>query len=224
MRTLIALLVVLALPVSADDDENRIPRSGFLDDAAYDRLELVTIPNDEAARRWLGPKLNFANYKTVLVDPVVIYPEPEAGEQVSVETLEAISEYSTTLLRDKLGAVLTLSEEPGPEVLRVRGALTGVSVTTEGMKPYEIVPVAAVLGGFKALTGKRDRDVWVFFEMRFEDSVSGELVGASFRSVKGEQLKGKKDQLSLEDMKESLDTVTDDGSDAFDQTLKANSQ
>lgn len=221
MRTLIAFLVLLALPAVADD-ENRIPRSGFLDDATYDRLELVNIPNDEAARRWLGPNLNFANFKTVLIEPVVMYPEPEATDQVSVETLQAISDYSTELLREKIGAVLTLAEAPGPGVLRVRGALTGVSVTTEGMKPYEIVPVAAVLGGFKALTGKRDRDVWVFFEMRFEDSVSGELVGASFRSVKGDQLKGKKDQLSLEDMKESLDTVTDDGSEAFDQTMKAN--
>ncbi len=219
MRLLIALLTAIALPVNADD-ENRIPRSGFLDDAAYDRLELVDIANDEAARRWLGPKLNFANFQEVLIDPVTIYPEPETSEQVSVETLEAISAYSTTLLHDKVGAVLTLAEEPGPGVLRIRGALTGVSVTTEGMKPYEIVPVAAVFGGFKALTGKRDRDVWVFYEMRFEDSVSGELVGASYRSVRGEQLKGKKDQLELEHMKDSLDKVTDDGSDIMSQKMK----
>ena len=219
MRLLIALLTAIALPVNADD-ENRIPRSGFLDDAVYDRLELVDIANDEAARRWLGPKLNFANFQEVLIDPVTIYPEPETSEQVSVETLEAISAYSTTLLHDKVGAVLTLAEEPGPGVLRIRGALTGVSVTTEGMKPYEIVPVAAVFGGFKALTGKRDRDVWVFYEMRFEDSVSGELVGASYRSVRGEQLKGKKDQLELEHMKDSLDKVTDDGSDIMSQKMK----
>jgi hypothetical protein len=127
-----------------------------------------------------------------------------------VETLDQIRSYLTEKLNAKVGAVLNVTTEPGPGVLRMQTAVTGVEIKTEGMKAYEVVPVAAIFGGIKALTGKRDRDVRVYVEAKFSDSQSGEVIGAALRKVEGEQLKGKKDQLELEDMQKSLDGATDD--------------
>jgi hypothetical protein len=70
------------------------------------------------------------------------------------------------------------------------------------------------------MSGKRDRDVHVFLEARLVDSQSGELVGAVMRSVAGEDLKGKKDQLTLKDMQDSLDQVSDDAAGALGTVLK----
>ena len=98
--------------------------------------------------------------------------------------------------------------------------MTGVAVKTESMKAYEVVPVAAIFGGIKAMSGKRDRDVHVFLEARLVDSQSGELIGAVLRRVAGEDLKGKKDQLTLEDMQGSLDQVSDDAAGALGKVLK----
>lgn len=210
----LAVLLLFALPAVADIDE--MSRSGFLPDEIYDRLEKIETNDEVKAQRWIGPRLNFDNFTQVMVDEVVMYPEPEPNAQVSAETLKAINEFTTRLMRDKVDSVLALAWEPGPGVLRLRAALTGFHIETEGMKAHEVLPVTAIFGLAKAATGTRDRDIWLFYETRYEDSVSGELVGATIRAVKGDQLKGKKDQLSLEDMKDSLDAATEDGNEVFE--------
>lgn len=217
---LLALLVVFSTGSAVAKDET--PQySGFLgDDSVYAQLEEVELHKKVKGQRWIGPSLNASNYQSVLVDDVVLYPEPEPGPQVSAETLDEIRGYLTTELKKKVGATLTLADAAGPGVLELQAAVTGVTVKTESMKAYEVVPVAAIFGGFKALTGKRDRDVTVFLEARLVDSQSGELVGAAMRRVEGEDLKGKKDQLTLKDMKDSLDQVTDDAAGTLSTVLQ----
>jgi hypothetical protein len=206
---LIAYIVLLGFSVVSIAKEEPT-YSGYLGDEVYGKLQEVELRKGVKAKRWIGPKLNFTNYQKILIDNVVLYPEPEPGPQVSAETLDQIRSYLTEKLNAKVGAVLKVTTEPGPGVLRMQTAVTGVEIKTEGMKAYEVVPVAAIFGGIKALTGKRDRDVRVYVEVKFSDSQSGEVIGAAVRKVEGEQLKGKKDQLELEDMQKSLDGATDD--------------
>jgi hypothetical protein len=199
--------------VAAEDDTGKV--SGYLGPDIYAMLEEVEAHEGFKVKRWIGPKLSFANYKKVLVEPVILYPEPEPGPQVSQETLDKVITYLTEKLSDKIGAVLNLSDEPGPDVLRIQAAITGVTVTTEGMKAYEVVPVAAVFGGLKALTGNRNREVIVFLEIKISDSESGEMVGAAVRRIEGEKLAGKREQLELEHLKGNLDSVGDDAESAI---------
>ena len=218
LGALVAMLCIFSAGAMAAKEE--LPEvSGYLGPEVYAMLEEVEIRDGRKARRWIGPKLSFANYKKVLVEEVILYPEPEPGPQVSQETLDAVRVYLTEKLRDKVGAVLNLVSEPGPEVLRFQVAITGVEITTEGMKVYEIMPVAAVFGGLKALTGTRDREVVVFLEGKMSDSETGEIVGAAVRKLEGEKLKGTKDQLKLEDLQGNLDTVTDDAESALREMM-----
>ena len=217
---LVALLVVFSTGSAWAEDE-KPQHSGFLgDDSVYAQLEEVELHKKVKGQRWIGPSLNISNYQSVLVDDVVLYPEPEPGPQVSAETLDQIRDYLTTELKKKIGATLTLADAAGPGVLEIRGAVTGVAVKTEGMKAYEVIPVSAIFHGIQAAAGKRDRDVHVFLEARLVDSQSGELVGAVLRRVAGEDLKGKKDQLTLKDMQDSLDQVSDDAAGALSTALK----
>ena len=193
--------------------------SGYLGPEVYAKLEEVEIRSGVKAKRWVGPKLSFANYKRVLIDDVVLFPEPPTSEQVSQETIDKVVTYLTEKLIDKVGAVLVLSDEPGADVLRMSAAITGVDVKTEGMKAYEVVPVAAIFGGLKAVTGNRDRDVMVFLEVGLSDSVTGEMVGAAVRRIEGEQLKGTKEQLKLEHLKDSLDQTGDIAQEDLQQIM-----
>ncbi len=216
---LLPFLMVFAtvLEVMADAHEGN---SGFLgDDSVYARMDKVDIKGDSAGKRWIGPKLTPANYKAVLVEDVVLYPAPEPTEQVSAETLEQISQYLTQQMNKKVASRVTTTDTAGPGVLRMEAAVTGVMVKTEGMKAYEVLPVAAVFGAAQAATGTRDRDVKVFIEVKLSDSESGELVGAVLREAAGKPLDNKKDQLTLGDMQDSLDGMTNDASAHLSESL-----
>ena len=170
--------------------------------------------------RWIGDGLSVSNYQKMIIDPVQLYPKPEPSEQVSEATLADISAYLTKALKTKVGTVMELTDKPGSNVLRMQAAVTGVVVKTEGMKAYEVIPIAAVFGAAKAATGTRDMDVRVRIEARLVDSVSGELQGMMLRVIEGEQLKGKKDQLTLDDVRGSLDNASDDATTAIEGMVK----
>ncbi len=204
---------------AADPD---VAHSGFLGDSdVYEKLEKVEISDGREAYRWIGPKLSFANYKSVLINDVVLYPVPEPSEQVSAETLEDITNYATDILTQKVGEVVRLSEAPGEQVVGFQAAITAVEIKTEGMKAYEIVPIAGIFGAIKAAAGKRARDLYVRIEVRFVDTLSGELVGAVVRHIEGEQLEGKKDQLELDHVQDSLDQAIGDGASMAEDMLSA---
>jgi len=211
---ILGLLFLTASSAWAAGDELK-HISGYLDAETYKKLEAVEVRDGATSYRWVGPKLNFANYKKILIEPVVLFPKPEPSEQVSQETLDQVTDYVTLKLVDKIGAVLQLSFDPGPDVIRMQPAITGVEIKTEGMQARELVPVAAIFGGLKAITGTRDQDVLVYFEAKFLDSVTGELIGAAVRRVKGEQLEGTRDKLELKDLEASLDQASSDGQAAF---------
>jgi hypothetical protein len=194
-------------------------RSGFLAANVYEKLEPVEIRDGDTAERWMSPQLNSTHYKALLVDDVVLYPQPEPGPQVSQETLDAVRDYFTSSMKKKMAEVSTLATKPGPKTLQVQAAITGVEIKTEGMHVYEVVPVAAIFGGAKALTGNRARDVYVYLEVKLTDSETGELVGAVVRRVDGEKLKNKKEQLDLQHLQPDLDTATTDASDAMSGML-----
>jgi hypothetical protein len=190
--------------------------SGFLgDDSVYARLQEVEIHKGAKGRRWFAPHLNSENYQTALVDDVVLYPTPEPGPQVSAKTLEDISEYLSSQLRGKIGKVIPRADAAGAGVVEIQTALTGVDVASEGLHAYELIPVSAIFHGVQAARGKRKEDVQVFVEVKLLDSESGELVGAVVRRIEGEKLKGKKDQLVLADMLDSLNQVSDDAAGAL---------
>jgi hypothetical protein len=216
---LVAMLGFASTAAIADKDKIE-DVSGYLGPDMYAMLEEVEIKDGRKSRRWIGPKLSFANYKSILIEDVILYPEPQPTEQVSEETLDAVSKYLTEKLREKIGSVLNLATEPGPDVLRIQTAITGVKISTEGMKAYEVLPVTAIFGGLKAVTGNRAQEVQVFIEAKMSDSETGEVVGAGIRRLEGKNLKGKRDKLELEDMLESLDTATDDAHDFVADGLK----
>ncbi len=220
----LALLTFLAAPLSLADGHKEPPPSidgGYLGPEVYEKLEAVESSTGRMVRRWVGPKLSFANYQKVLVAPVIFHPEPPEDAQINQENLEAARAYFTLKMKERVGHVLLLADEPGPGVLQIQPAITGVDIKTQGMKGYEVVPVAAIMGGLKAATGNRKRDVRIFVEAKVTDSVTGEIIGAAVERTKVESLKNKREELELDHMQGKLDGLAEEARVTLEQLLQA---
>ena len=75
----------------------------------------------------------------------MFYPEPRPSEKVSAEVLQQILDYANSQLRQALGKRFTMVDQAGPGVARLRIAITSVAAKKEGLKPYQLVPLAFVV-------------------------------------------------------------------------------
>lgn len=218
---MMALVVLLCTTGAFAQSDSATPNSGFLGGAdIYARLQPVKAEHGQDAKRWIDPSLRAGQYTAVLIDPVVLYPKPEPSEDVSAETLDQIRGYLTQELKSHIGGDVTLVESAGPGVLHMEAALTGIVVKPQGLKPRDIVPVAALFTGLKHLAGKSNQEVHVFIEVKFLDGQSGNLEAAAMREVGGKTLHGKKEQLTLDDVKKSLDEASAAGAAAVSAVMK----
>lgn len=211
-----ALLIVGAATAKAASEQKY---SGYLGD--YSKLESVKGEKGEEIRRWVNPKLKRGEYLKLIIDPVVYYPAPDPSKQVSTETLQQIRQYTDEALRREIGKSFLLVNQVGPGVARVRIALTGITTEAEGMKPYEFIPIAAIVAGAEAASGKRKRDSFLIVEAEIVDSVTNDKLGMGARKSPAKKgLKGEKEQLTLEMMKPVIDDKAANARTILDRTLK----
>jgi hypothetical protein len=97
--------------------------------------------------------------------------------------------------------------------LVLRSAITGVTVSTEGLKAYEVIPVALVLAAATTAAGTRDRDSTIFIELEGLDARTSEPVLRVVRKGHGLALENSSTQLTLEDLKPVLDVWARDARD-----------
>ena len=184
--------------------------SGFL--SSYDNLQEVQTPSGGTAMRWVSPSWNPNAYDTVAFNKLELYPTPKPNERVNQQTLSDIQNYMTTKAKGTLGqkyrVVTTPASAPkGSKLLIMRAAITGVNAENEGMKWYEIVPIAAVVGGVSAATGHRDQDTTLFIEAEFIDAKSNQTVGRVVRKVFGSTLENDSQKITAKDFKAAIDKL-----------------
>lgn len=194
------------------------PESGFLPD--YSRLEPVKTKLGKDADRWLSPKLTRENYRAVIIEPVVFYPTPEPTEQVPQKTLDDITSYLTSTVRDVVYKGVPQVSEPGPGVAKLQVAVTAVAVGSSGMKPYEFIPAALVFSTAMRAAGQRSQDVALSVEALMTDSVTGEPLAMVVRHGQGDQLKNAKTALTIDQLKGRIDQWTQAASALVEQRLK----
>jgi hypothetical protein len=139
---------------------------------------------------------------------------------IPAQTLQAITRYFDTALRRELGKNLPLASGPGPDTLIVRPAITAVSTSTEGLKPYEVIPLALVAAAVNTATGGRDQNVEISTEAAFLDADSHRVLAQVVRKGSGTPLENDKTQLTLDSVKPVLDGWAKDLRLSY-ETLKA---
>ncbi|MGE8147088.1 DUF3313 domain-containing protein [Pseudomonas frederiksbergensis] len=187
--------------------------SGFLPN--YNNLQEVTTPSGEKAMRWVSPSWNPNAYDTVAFMKLELYPVPKPNDRVDQRTLEELQTYMTNSAKGVLGqkyrVVPSAKKAPaGSKTLVVRAAITGVTASNEGMQWYEVVPVAAVVGGVSAASGHRSQDTTLFLEAELVDASNNQIMAKVVRKVFGEQLKNSSEKITTNDFKAAISKLTAD--------------
>lgn len=177
--------------------------SGFLKD--YSRLKPAQSATGAPVMRWIDPDVKLGKYTQVYIEPSQFYPKPQPTAVISAQTLQSITRYYDTALKRELGKNLPLAQGPGPDTIVIRPAITAVSTSTEGLKPYEVIPIALVAAAVNTATGGRDQNVEIATEAAFLDADSNKVLAQVVRKGSGKPLENDKTQLTLDDVKPVLD-------------------
>lgn len=210
---LFTALTVAALTGCTSSITEKEQYSGFLPD--YANLREITTPSGDKTLRWISPSWNPDAYNTVAFRGLELYPAPQPNEQINIQTLQQLQAYLTDSALGVLGskyAVVRTPEAapPGSKTLQLRAAITGVSASNVGVRWYEVVPVAAVIGGVSAATGHRDQDTSLFIEAQLIDVASGQTMAKAVRKVRGNTLDNASQAVTPEDFKRAIDKLSND--------------
>ncbi|MFC5698401.1 DUF3313 domain-containing protein [Pseudomonas sp. GCM10022186] len=183
--------------------------SGFL--PSYDGLKTVETASGQKALRWVDPAFNVANYDKLIFQPLRFYPTPQTTDRIGQQTYDELLKYANARLGEALSSRFQLvGFSTGPRTLEFRGAITGVSANTEGLKPYEVIPIALVVAGTMAATGERDQDTELYLEGELIDTSTGKAVLRVVRKGFGKTLSNDRQAVGFADLKPVIDELTTD--------------
>ncbi|MEB2645978.1 DUF3313 domain-containing protein [Pseudomonas canadensis] len=215
LRLLISMLCITSLGLAGCASKITQPDeySGFLSD--YSQLKEAKSPSGAEVMRWVDPQLDLNRYSAVYIEPTQFYPKPQATAKIPDGTLRGINNYFNQALKRELVKSLPLAEGPGPGVIVVRAAITAVSSKTEGLKPYEFVPVALVAAAVSTGTGIRDQETTLGTEAQFLDGASGKVLAQVVRKGTGKPLANDSQVMKAEDVKGVIDGWASDLHQSF---------
>ena len=210
-KIILALLVALFFTGCATKKTAEVADfSGYIGD--YDGLEKTTDELGHEVLRWQSSDFISGVYESLMMDEIVFYPEPKPTPQISEELLIEIREYANAVFLHEVSKVVPVTSQPGPDVLRMRMAITGVSTSAQGLKGYEYIPFAAIAAGVTSASGARDRDAFMVVETELLDSMTGERMFIEVFKKKAKKL------LENDTEKVTLDTVRDLIDDGAEQS------
>ncbi|MBY8945994.1 DUF3313 domain-containing protein [Pseudomonas sp. SH10-3B] len=205
LRLMISTLCVASIAMAGCASKVTQPDeySGFLSD--YSQLKEAKSPSGAEVMRWVDPKLDLSRYTAVYIEPTQFYPKPQATAKIPDSTLNGINTYFNQALKRELGKSLLLANGPGPGVMVVRAAITAVSSKTEGLKPYEFVPVALVAAAVSTGAGIRDQETTLGTEAQFLDGANGTVLAQVVRKGTGKPLSNDSQVMKADDVKGVID-------------------
>lgn len=204
----IALSATLLLAGCASKTTTPDQYSGFLSD--YSQLQPAQSASGVPVMRWVSPDFKAQNYRSVLVEKPVFYPAPTPSEQVSQKTLDEIASYLQQALQLELAGQYRVVQQADQDTLVLRSAISAVSLSAEGLKVYEVIPIALVAAAASTAAGTRDLNTNIYVELEAIDGRNSQPMARVVRKGHGLQLENDSTQLSLKDIKPALDTWAKD--------------
>jgi hypothetical protein len=146
--------------------------TGFL--STYKNLE----PADGNLLRYTAPNSEIAKYSKLIVDPVTSkFYDPKSAKSIKPEELAKMEQaFYAELTKDLTDAGFDLVGDPGPDVGRIRLAITDVKAGTPALN---VIPQTKLTGlGLGAVSA----------EFELVDSVTGQQIAAAIDSDTGSRL------------------------------------
>ncbi len=150
--TIVLVLVLgLALTVSMASATDK-KYSGFLE-GYYQNLQ--PGPEGGVKQRWLKPGVDFAKYKKVMLDSAVFFFSDDSAykgidPQDMKDLADGLNKAVVEAAKDKTAFV----SEPGPDVVRIRFAITGLKQNKPGLSAVtSVIPVGLAISLVKKGAG-----------------------------------------------------------------------
>jgi len=161
------LILVFLLDGCAAGRMDDFEESGFL----IDYSQLTAGDEDRAKLIYVDPDVDFKKYDSLMFDRVSVWLSPKAeNRDIDPVVFKKMSDYFRNALVEAVKDSYTVVDQPGPNVIRVRAAITDVEPSNPVAKAVSVDNIGT--GGAEA-------------EMELLDSMSSERLAAAVDSRRG---------------------------------------
>lgn len=172
------LVVTLLLAGCAAGGMKTVTKTGFIDD--YSQLQ--PGGDDRAALVYVKPGVDFRPYDKLMFERIMIlYSDSAEYQAIDPAVFMEMIEYYEQAVFDAVKGGYEIVDQPGPGVLRVRIAITGIKPSKPAANTLStIIPVGIVAAGAtKAASGDNLGTGEASTEMEILDALSGERLAAA---------------------------------------------
>lgn len=150
-------------------------------------------PTEGIDQIYTKPGMDLKKYKRVMLDEAQFYLKKDAASQgLQASELKELSDTFHRAVFEALGTAYPLVTEPGPDVLRIRLAVTNVETSNPAMSGITtVLPIGlAVSVAKKATTGGHTGVGGASMEVEFLDSTTNERLAAGVDTFNGSKMSG----------------------------------
>jgi len=184
MKKAIFLIIGMMLVVGCATTESArsgmgAPPKGFLGDYYG---ELKPGPEGGAKLRWLKPGVDFAKYKKVMLDSVIFFfADDSEYKGMDPQELKEIADAANRQLVDTLKGTYPIVAEPGPDVARIRMAITDLKQSRPVLSGVtSVVPIGLGISLVKkGATGSWTGSGATGAELMALDSMTNDVIGVA---------------------------------------------
>ncbi len=183
------VIICFALMVATGCATKQLKQSGFLKNYP----EFKSGPKGGADFVYLKEGIDFSVYNKVMMNHVVLYFEDDSEYKgIHPQELADMSNAFHKAITDNLEGAYPLVAEPGPDVMRLRIALTDVVANKPGMGAIStVMHVGLVFSTIKkGITGTHTGVGRASIEVEILDSVTNERIGAAIDMRPGGKIEG----------------------------------
>ena len=162
------------------------PESGFFSD--YSLLKPVNGSKDTKVFRYTSTKFDPSNYKSVIIDSVVIN-QSSVDDKITTDIIEKTRLTLEENIKQKVTQFLALTQTAGAETLKVNISISGADLATEGFKVRNLLPISAVLKLASKATNKDKNTAVLLIESKVTDSQTGELLKGTMVTISSESFR-----------------------------------
>jgi hypothetical protein len=187
---------VIILAGCAGGGSTGMHQSGFLSD--YSRLSAVE--GTSGTYRYIDRNANLRPYTKVLIDPVQIILAPGAdASQVNPDTMKRVAEATRM---EFVGALLSgyqVVNQSGPDVLRVRLAITGIQPVKPELGATDFIPIKAIYNVARDASGNAQQVAEISAEAEVLDP-TGRVVGQAVSTRKSDKTLPQGEKITWKDL------------------------
>jgi hypothetical protein len=189
MKRVLFVILGVVLAVSAGCAQQQVKYSGFLGN--YPTFQ--PGPSEGADLVYMKKGVDFGKYDKLMFDQVVFYLKDDAKYKgIQPEEMKELADAFHLAGAKALEGAYPIVAEPGPDVLRVRIAITGIEPSNPAQSAITtVLPVGLALSVIKkGVTGKHSGVGGASMEVEFLDSLTNERVAAAVDTREGSKLSG----------------------------------